>query len=82
MRQRRTATRGRLHARLEWRSKDHSLIHVDDYSASFKDERFDNLSDAEREERLTGMSYFQRGLMRARAAERKVDEEEVKDVEE
>ena len=55
---------------------------MDDYSASFKDERFDNLIDAEREERLTGMSYFQRGLMRARAAERKVDEEEVKDVEE
>ena len=57
-------------AKLEWRRKDHSLIHVDDYSASFKDERFANLSDAERKKRFKSeMSYFQRWLMRARAAE-------------
>jgi hypothetical protein len=43
---------------------------VDDYSASFEDERFAILSDAERKKRFKSeMSYFQRWLMRARAAE-------------
>ena len=67
----------RKNARWEWSRKYHSLNHVDDYSASFKDERFANLSDAERKKRLSEMSYFQRGLMRARAAEteRRVDHE-------
>ena len=69
MRHRRTATIGRM---LDGRGveKDLSLIYVDDYSASFEDERFANLSDAERKKRFKSeMSYFQRWLMRARAAE-------------
>ena len=59
----------RMIARWEWRRKDHSLINKDDYSASLKDERFSNLSDAERKKSLSEMSSFQRRLMRARAAE-------------